>query len=129
MYLIYLMAAAVMLSRFISDKSDKSASLFFIELALIYREKIVLSVSVEINHPLIKDDTLVEGTDGEGMLTLGQLDADILYRLTAKHVLLPLCRAVWLLDRYHLLVITVNTYRITEITIVVRMGGDEGDAQ
>ena len=79
----------------------------------------MLSVSVEINHPLIKDDTLVEGTDGEGMLTIGQLDADILYRLTAKHVLLPLCRAVWFLD----------TYRITEITIVVRMGGDEGDAQ
>ena len=89
----------------------------------------MLPVSVEINHPLIKDDTFVEGAYSEGMLALSQFDADILYRLTAKHVLLPLRRAVWLLDRQYLLFITVNTYRIAEITIVMRMGRDEGDAQ
>ena len=36
MYLIYLIASAVIFLRFISDKSDKSASLFFIKFTLIF---------------------------------------------------------------------------------------------
>ena len=50
----------------------------------------MLPFLIEVNHPLVEDDVIVEGAYGESMLAPCEFDVDALNRLTAKHVLLPL---------------------------------------
>ena len=45
---------------------------------LIYREQIMLPLLIEVNHPLVEDDVIVEGAYGESMLAPCETDVDAL---------------------------------------------------
>ena len=50
----------------------------------------MLPFLIEVNHPLVEDDVIVEGAYGESMLAPCETDVDTLNCLAAKHILLPL---------------------------------------
>ena len=56
---------------------------------LSYREHVELTVFLVVQHPLIKDDVVVKGRDGDGVTASGEGCLSLAECLTSQNVLLP----------------------------------------
>ena len=91
-------------------------------------EAIELALEVVIDHPLIDDNVVVEGFDDKGMRAPANVEWQFTEGLSTKHLSLPAFRTEWFLQRKHLRFATIDAHRKAYVTVVVGLGGDEGDA-
>lgn len=53
---------------------------------------VALACRVKVNHPLVKDDMVIQSLEGQCVCAFPDADGDFPYGLLAKHVLLPTLR-------------------------------------
>ena len=93
------------------------------------RKEIRVAQWLEIHHPLVYHYVVIQGTDGDCMLTFGYADRHLSHSLSAEHILLPAFRAERFLERKDRLFLSINAYGKADVTAIIRLCWNESYAK